>query len=53
MSVRQDITQGSSSVARATAGYMPCEECNEGAVVWDEKKLVSRCFSCGNVYEGR
>ncbi len=32
---------------------MPCEECDEGAVVWDEKEMVSRCFRCGNVYEGQ
>ena len=35
-----------------TAAYMPCNDCGDGAVVWNEEKMVSECFRCGSVYEG-
>lgn len=36
-----------------TASYMPCEECGEGAMVWNEEKGASECTCCGTLYTGR
>jgi len=36
-----------------TTSYMGCEMCEEGALVWDEAEQMSKCNSCGSVYEGK
>lgn len=54
MSVEQGTdTLGGSWVVHRTTSYMACERCDEGALVWDEAKQMSKCNSCGSVYEGK
>jgi hypothetical protein len=51
MSVRS--TSGSTSTRQTlyrTASYMPCDECWEGAMVWNDDRGTSECRWCGNVY---
>lgn len=54
MSVRS--TEGSASTLQTlyrTASYMPCDECGEGAMVWNEERGTSECGWCGKVYKRR
>jgi ribosomal protein S27E len=54
MSVREDASETvSTTTTYRTASYTPCEECGEGALVWDHDAGASKCNCCGNVYEGR
>lgn len=54
MSVKESaFEKGGSSTVYSTASYMACEDCGEGAMVWDEKEKVTKCSRCGGVYEGR
>ena len=54
MSVKGNaFDKGGPSVVYRTASYMACEDCGEGAMVWDEKEEVTKCSCCGEVYEGR
>jgi ribosomal protein S27E len=52
MSVRDNTRPVQDTVRYGTAAYMPCGDCGEGAVVWNEDESVSECFRCGSVYEG-
>jgi ribosomal protein S27E len=54
MSVRGNPTETvSTETTYRTASYTPCEDCGEGAMVWNEKKGASECNCCGSVYTGR
>jgi transcription initiation factor TFIIIB Brf1 subunit/transcription initiation factor TFIIB len=33
------------------ASYMPCENCGEGAIVWNGEKGATECTSCGSLYK--
>ncbi|MCX2818834.1 hypothetical protein EGH25_05665 [Haladaptatus sp. F3-133] len=53
MSVKRNASETVPGSTYRTASYTPCENCGEGAMVWDEDAGASRCNCCGNVYEGR
>ena len=54
MSVRGNGTETvSTATTYRTASYMPCEDCGEGAMVWNENKSASVCNCCDYVYRGR
>ncbi len=54
MSVRGHTTDAKhGSPAFRSATYMACEECGEGAIVWDPELGASKCHSCGADYRGR
>jgi len=54
MSVRGNaFKKGSQSTVCRTATYMQCEDCGEGAMVWDKVEKVTKCSCCDTVYEGR
>jgi hypothetical protein len=52
MSVRDNMSSVQDVSVTYGAAYMPCRDCGEGAIVWNEEKMVSECFRCGSVYEG-
>jgi ribosomal protein S27E len=54
MSVRGNANETvSTTTTYRTASYMPCEDCGEGALVWDENARMSKCNCCGTLYSGR
>jgi uncharacterized protein (DUF983 family) len=54
MSVRGNASETvSGPTTYRTASYTPCEECGEGALVWNEQKSASQCNCCGSLYTGR